>query len=160
MRYFKTFSLVASTRRSVSIPHGCGCNSLHSFTSAVGFDFRFIKIIETIDLIKDDIRDTFRNSYVGKIPNSYDNKMLLIAAINAYFNSLQGNVLDRASTSSNYVEIDYDKNLEYAKFKGEDTAEMTEQAVLEYNTGTNVYLRGKITPVNAMEDLTLAFELN
>ena len=137
-----------------------GCNSLHSFTSTVGFDFRHIKIVETIDLIKDDIRDTFRNSYIGKIPNTYDNKMLLIAAINAYFNSLQGNVLDRASTSSNYVEIDYDKNLEYAKFKGEDTAEMTEQAVLEYNTGTNVYLRGKITPVNAMEDLTLAFELD
>ena len=136
-----------------------GCNSLHTFTSTVGFDFRFIKIVEAIDLIKDDIRDTFRNDYVGKVPNNYDNKMLLIAAINSYLNSLQGNVLDRTSTDTNYVEIDYDANLAYIKARGVSTADMTEQEVLEYNTGTNVYLRGKLTPVNAMEDLTLAFAL-
>ena len=136
-----------------------GCNSLHTFTSTVGFDFRHIKIVESIDLIKDDIRDTFRNDYVGKVPNNYDNKMLLIAAINSYLNSLQGNVLDRTSTDTNYVEIDYDANLKYIKARGVSTADMTEQEVLEYNTGTNVYLRGKLTPVNAMEDLTLAFAL-
>ena len=136
-----------------------GCNSLHTFTSTVGFDFRHIKIVESIDLIKDDIRDTFRNDYVGKVPNNYDNKMLLIAAINSYLNSLQGNVLDRTSTDTNYVEIDYDANLKYIKARGVSTADMTEQEVLEYNTGTNVYLCGKLTPVNAMEDLTLAFAL-
>lgn len=74
-----------------------GFNSLYTFTSTVGFDFRFIKIVEAIDLIKDDIRDTFRNDYVGKVQNTYDNKMLLIAAINSYLNSFQGNVLDRTS---------------------------------------------------------------
>ena len=137
-----------------------GCNSLHTFTSSIGFDFRFIKVIETIDLIKDDIRDTFRSNYVGKISNTYDNKMLLIAAINAYFNSLQGNVLDRTSTDTNYVEIDYDKNYDYAKQKGADVASMTEQAILEYVTGTDVFLRGYIRPVNSVEDLTLAFTLN
>ena len=136
-----------------------GCNSLHTFTSTVGYDFRFLKIIESIDLIKDDIRDTFRNDYVGKVPNNYDNKMLLIAAINSYLNSLQGNVLDRTSTDTNYVEIDYDANLAYIKARGVSTADMTEQEVLEYITGTNVYLRGKLTPVNAMEDLVLAFAL-
>lgn len=137
-----------------------GCNSLHTFTSATGYDFRFIKVVETVDLIKDDIRDTFRNQYVGKVANNYDNKMLFVAAINSYLLSLQGNVLDRTSTDTNYVEIDYDKNYEYAKQKGADVADMSEQAILEYQTGTNVFLRGKIRPVNAMEDLTLAFVLN
>ncbi len=137
-----------------------GCNSLHTFTSAIGYDFRFIKVIETIDLIKDDIRDTFRSQYVGKISNTYDNKMLLIAAINSYLTSLQGNVLDRTSTDTNYVEIDYNKNYEYAKQKGADVSSMTDQAILEYVTGTDVFLRGYIRPVNAMEDLTLAFVLN
>ena len=42
-----------------------GCNSLHTFTTDVGQDFRYIKIVETIDLITDDIRDTFRNEYLG-----------------------------------------------------------------------------------------------
>ena len=42
------------------------CNSLHTFTTNVGQDFRYIKIIEAIDLITDDIRDTFRDEYIGK----------------------------------------------------------------------------------------------
>lgn len=38
-----------------------GCNSLHTFTNDVGQDFRYVKIVETIDLITDDIRETFRS---------------------------------------------------------------------------------------------------
>lgn len=135
-----------------------GCNSLTTFTSSVGQDFRFIKIVETIDIIKDDIRDTFRNNYVGKVRNNYDNKILLISAINTYLRSLQSTVLD--SGGDNYVEIDYNKNLDYAKNRGEDTAAMARQTILAYNTGTNVFLTGRITPVNAMEDLELEFTLN
>ena len=56
------------------------CNSLHTFTTDVGQDFRYIKIIEAVDMITDDIRDTFKNSYVGKVINDYNHKMLFIAA--------------------------------------------------------------------------------
>lgn len=133
-----------------------GCNSLTTFTSNVGQDFRFIKIVETLDIIKDDIRDTFRNNYVGKVKNSYDNKILLISAINTYLRNLQATVLD----GDNYVEIDYNKNLDYAKNRGEDVSSLSRQTILSYNTGTYVYLRGKITPANAMEDLELEFTLN
>ena len=48
------------------------CNSLHTFTTDVGQDFRYIKIIEAVDMITDDIRDTFKNSYVGKVINDYN----------------------------------------------------------------------------------------
>ena len=36
---------------------------------------------------------------------------------------------------------------------------MTEQQILEYNTGTNLLLAGIITPVNAMEDLSIDFSM-
>lgn len=136
------------------------CNSLTTFSSTVGEDFRFIKIIECIDLIKEDIRETFRNDYVGKVSNSYSNKMLFVSAIHSYFNGLEGNVLDKTSSNSNYVEIDYSKNANFAKSRGADITSMSRQKVLEYNTGTHVFLAGRITPVNAMEDLTLAFTLD
>ena len=55
-----------------------GCNSLHTFTTDTGQDFRYIKIVETVDLITDDIREVFRSDYLGKVLNSYDNKMLFI----------------------------------------------------------------------------------
>ena len=135
-----------------------GCNSLTTFTGNEGQDFRFIKNIEGMDLIKDDIRDTFRNDYVGKVANTYDNKILFIAAIHTYFHGLEGNVLD--SGSDNHVSIDYDANLDYAKSHGVDTTDMTEQQILIYPTGTNVFLTGNIRLVNAMEDLRLQFSLN
>lgn len=136
-----------------------GCNSLHTFTTDIGQDFRYIKIVETIDLITDDIRDTFRSEYLGKVLNDYDHKMLFVAAILVYFNELKGNILDGSASVPNDVDIDIEANRDYAILKGRDVSEMSEQELRETNTGTNVFLAGQITPVNAMEDLKVQFVL-
>ena len=64
------------------------CNSLHTFTTDVGEDFRYIKIVEAVDLVHDDIHDTFRNDYSGKCINDYNHKMLFIGAVLVYFRGL------------------------------------------------------------------------
>ena len=136
------------------------CNSLHTFTTDVGEDFRFIKIIEAIDLITDDIRDTFNDSYVGKMINDFEHKMLFVTAIKIYLKNLRGNVLDSSPTVKQEVEIDSEKNKDYAQLHGRDVKNMTPQEILETNTGTHVFLAGNIRPVNAMEDLKIDFILN
>jgi hypothetical protein len=135
------------------------CNSLTTFTTDVGQDFRFIKIVEAVDMITDDIRDTFKSDYVGKVINDYNHKMLFISAILVYFSELKGNVLDNSPTAQNTVDIDEEQQKNYAILKGEDVENMTAQQIREYNTGTNVYLTGRITPVNAMEDLVIDFAM-
>ena len=135
------------------------CNSLTTFTTDVGQDFRFIKIVECIDMITDDIRDTFKSDYAGKVINDYNHKMLFISAIMVYFSGLKGNVLDNSPTAQNTVDIDEEQQKNYAILKGEDVENMTVQQIREYNTGTNVYLTGRITPVNAMEDLAIDFAM-
>ena len=135
------------------------CNSLTTFTTDVGQDFRFIKIVECIDMITDDIRDTFKSDYAGKVINDYNHKMLFISAIMVYFSGLKGNVLDNSPTAQNTVDIDEEQQKNYAIEKGENVENMTVQQIREYNTGTNVYLTGRITPVNAMEDLTIDFSM-
>jgi len=137
------------------------CNSLHMFTTDVGeADFRYIKIVEAIDMITDDIRDTFKDQYVGKIINDYDHKMLFIGAIHIYFRGLKGNVLDASPTAVNMVDIDEAAQADYIKLKGhDDPADLTVQQIREYNTGTKVMLSGRVTPVNAMEDLKITFLL-
>ena len=100
-----------------------GCNSLHTFTTEVGQDFRYIKIVETVDLITDDIREIFRADYLGKVLNNYDNKMLFIAAILVYFEQLKGNVLDNSTTAVNTVDINVAENKNYAKRKGKQRGE-------------------------------------
>ena len=136
-----------------------GCNSLHSFTTDIGQDFRYIKIAETVDLITDDIREIFRSEYLGKVLNDYDHKMLFIAAILVYFEELKGNVLDGSATATNTVDIDMEQHRSYAKLKGYDISTLSDQEIRELNTGTNVFLDGSITPVNAMEDLHVQFVL-
>ena len=135
------------------------CNSLTTFTTDVGDMFRYIKIVEAVDMIHDDIRDTFKSDYVGKVINDYNHKMLFISAIGVYFNGLKGNVLDNSPTANNYVDIDEAAQKDYATLHGDDVSQMNVQQIREYNTGTNVYLTGRITPVNAMEDLKIDFTM-
>lgn len=136
-----------------------GCNSLRTFTTDIGQDFRYIKIVETVDLITDDIREVFRSEYLGKVLNDHDHKMLFIAAILVYFEELKGNVLDGSATATNTVDIDMEQHRNYAKLKGYDVSTLSDQEIREFNTGTNVFLDGAITPVNAMEDLRVQFVL-
>ena len=133
------------------------CNSLVTFTTDKGEDFRFIKIIEAVDMITDDIRDTFKKYYVGKYINDYDHKELFISAILVYFGQIKGNVLDR--DGNNTVDIDEQYQRDYAKLKGEDVENMDAMAIRKYNTGTRVVLAGSIKPVNAMEDLKIVFTM-
>lgn len=131
------------------------CNSLITFTTDKGEDFRYIKIIEALDMITDDIRDTFKKYYVGKVINDYNHKMLFITAVLVYFDEIKGNVLDR--DGKNTVDIDEQAQLNYAKLHGEKTEDMSAMEIRKYNTGTKVMLTGNIKPVNAMEDLAINF---
>ena len=131
------------------------CNSLTTFTTDKGEDFRYIKIIEALDLITDDVRDTFKKYYVGKVINDYNHKMLFITAVLVYFDEIKGNVLDR--DGKNTVDIDEQAQLNYAKLKGEKTEDMSAMEIRKYNTGTKVMLAGNVKPVNAMEDLAINF---
>lgn len=133
------------------------CNSLTTFTTDKGEDFRYIKIVEAVDMITDDIRDTFKKYYVGKVINDYDHKMLFIAAIQVYFEQIKGNVLDR--DGNNTVDIDEEYQSQYARLHGEDVSEMSVMEIRKYNTGTNVVLAGSVKPVNAMEDLKITFTM-
>ena len=134
---------------------GRAANSLVTFTTDKGEDFRKIKIVEAVDMITDDIRDTFNEYYVGKIINDYDHKMLFIAAINVYLSELEGNVLDRKW--DNAADINEVEQRNYAKLKGEDVDAMDVMAIRTYNTGSKVFLEGSIKPVDAMEDLSMTF---
>ena len=133
------------------------CNSLVTFTTDKGEDFRKIKIIEGIDMVTDDIRDTFKKYYVGKVINDYNHKMLFIGAIGVYFSEIEGNVLD--ASADNSVDIDEEFQSNYAKLHGDDPLEMSKQEIREYNTGDKVVLAGSVKFVDAMENLTINFTM-
>ena len=135
-----------------------GVNSLVTHTAKVGEDQSKIRIMEGINLIKSDIGETWDKEYVGKILNSYANKQQFIALINrVYFQTLFDVLLDR--DGENRVDINMQANEQYAVTRGADVDSMTDMQIKTYNTGSNVFLLGKLSMLDAMEDLILDFSL-
>lgn len=131
---------------------GRGVNSLVTTTTTKTEDFKSIRIIEVVDMISDDVRSVFEDEYVGKVNNIYDNQVLFITALNAYFKELEGDeVLDKEA--DNLAEINVDaQRLAWEKI-GTDTSTWEDQTVKETSFKRNVFLKGNVKIVDSMEDL-------
>lgn len=137
---------------------GRAVNSLVTTTAVKGEDFKKIKIVDAVDLLRDDIRDTFDGGYVGNVVNSYDNKVLFLAAVNAYFKELaRMDVLD--SSYENMASVDVDAQRTYLMGKGIDVSGMDEQQIKEANTGSLVFATAAVKFLDAMEDLKFTVEM-
>ena len=136
---------------------GRAVNSLTTLTPAKAAPFQKIKIVEGIDLIRTDISKAFEDGYVGKVLNDYDNKLLLVTAINAYLKGLEGDVLDKTAENRCFVSLSGQKG--YLESQGIDTSDMTEADILRANTGSQVFLEANVTFCDAMEDLSLVIAM-
>ena len=136
---------------------GRAVTSLTTLSGEKGAPFRKIKILEGIDLIRKDIAQAFESGYVGKVPNDYDSKLLLVTAINGYFDALAGQVLDKAAANRCFVSLKGQKN--WLQSHGVDTAELTDAEILRANTGSEVFLEASLTFCDAMEDLYLVISM-
>lgn len=133
-------------------------NSLATLTETTGEDFKKIKIVEAADMIRDDIRTTFEDEFIGKIENSYDNKIIFLAAVNKYLKDLAGSgvLYDKFD---NKAEIDVDATAAWLK-QTRDISFWDEERIKTANTGTNVFVKANIQIQDAMEDLKFTIYMN
>lgn len=136
---------------------GRAVNSLTTLSVDKAAPFQKIKIVEGIDLIRTDIASTFESGYVGRVLNDYDNKLLLVTAINAYLKGLEGDVLDK--TADNVCRVSLSGQQSYLESVGTDTSGMSEAEILRANTGSQVFLAANLTFCDAMEDLELVISM-
>ncbi len=130
-----------------------GVNSLTTITADKGAEFKKIAIVDKIDLIFTDIKLTAEDNYIGKVSNQYDHKVLLISAIQGYFEQLEKDgILDPRKSS---IGIDLESQRVYLKSIGVDVDAMNDQEVKEANTKDKVFLTASIKPLDAMEEITL-----
>ncbi|MEY2363244.1 phage tail sheath C-terminal domain-containing protein [Lysinibacillus capsici] len=137
-----------------NIKIGRGVNSLTTTTGKKTEDFKSIRIMEVQDMIKDDIRTTFDKHYIGKHNNIYDNQVLFLRSVNAYFDGLEGEeILD--PNYDNKSEINVRKQRLAWEGIGVDTSEWDDQKVKEMSFKRNVFVGGNIKIVDAIEDLDM-----
>jgi phage tail sheath protein len=133
------------------VKSGRGVNSLTTLTADKNTQFQKVKIMDALDMISDDIRRTTEDNYIGKYPNNYDNKCLLMSAIGNYFDELI-----RLSVIEGYtLEMDIEANRSYLKGRGVDVSKMNDEEIKTANTGSNVFLKVALTMTDAIEDVSL-----
>lgn len=138
---------------------GRAVNSLQTLSATVTEDMKKIVIVEAMDLIQEDIYAEFKNNYVRKFKNRYDNQALFISAVNGYFKGLtKEDVLDPNFENKSFVDVDAQRDMHIAMGKVE-AEEWTEFEVKKNTIGSKVLLAGNIKITDAMEDLTFNIEL-
>lgn len=128
-------------------------NSLKTVTKEYTEDMKSIAIVEAMNLIEEDIYTTFKNDYLGKYKNSYDNQCLFIASVNGYFKDLgKEEVLD--ANYNNLASVDVEAQRDAWKAAGKAGAETWDELTVKKNTfKRKVFLNGNIKILDAMEDL-------
>ncbi len=130
-----------------------GINSLQKNDKEHTEDMKYITIVEAMDLIYEDIVNTFKQVYLGRFKNSYDNQVLFISAINSYFRDLaREEILDPNYNNISFVDIEKQRETWIENGKLEAT-NWTDIQVKNNTFRTNVYLQANVKFLNAMEDL-------
>ena len=136
----------------VKVKLGRGITSLTTTTGKSAL-LKKIKLVETLDLIKRDLRVLTQDTYIGKLPNSYDNKVVLLGAYLAYLKGLEAEGILQAGTSS--MEIDVDAQRAYLKARGDNVADMTDAQIKTADTDEHVFVKGNIRMLDAIEDVAI-----
>lgn len=134
-----------------------GVNSLTTLTDTKGNAFQKIKLRKTLNLIHNDLRRVIVEKYIGKIPNNYDNKCVLITEIKNYLDELSS---EQLIEKVNEVGIDLIAQKKWLKDNTNlDINAMTEQEIKEANTQSNVFLAISLKVVDAMEDIMIGISI-
>lgn len=126
-------------------------NSLTTLTSSKNKQFQKIKVVSAVDTISFDIRKMIQDTYIGKVPNNYDNKQILMTAISGYFDELLiDDVINRYT-----IAIDINANRAYLNAHGVDTSTMTDDDIRMADTGSSIFLVATLGMLDVIEDVTL-----
>lgn len=131
-------------------------NSLTTIPTEGKADWSKIKIVEGMDLLTYYLRTTIQDEYVGRYANTYDNKCVLVTAIQTFLAELEGQGV--LSSGESWAEIDVEAQEKWMRSQGIETADMTAQEIKEYQTGSWVFVRVGGRFVDAMEDFQLSVD--
>lgn len=132
---------------------GRAVNSLTTFTSTDTEDMSHIIIVESMNMILEDIYTTFKDYYVGKYKNSYDNQCLFLSSVNSYFRTLEGEEI-LEPTFDNHAEIDIETQRNAWTAIGKTEAEdWSDSKVKNMPFRTWVYALADIKIMDCIEDI-------
>jgi len=134
-----------------------GINSFVTTIQGKGDDFKKIKLVDLMDMIHYDIKKTAHDSYIGKYANSYDNRCLLITAVNGYLHTLETDGLLEKGQNNCYIDETAVKN--WRESNGLNTRDelenMSSTQIRELNIHDNAFLAVDLSMLDALENISI-----
>lgn len=130
---------------------GRAVNSLTTLTADKTAAYKKIKVVEAMDLMQTDLHRLFSDNWIGKIANSYDNRILLITAVKSYFAELE--TLGVLASGSSAVDFDVEEIRQWLESAGVDVSEMTDKEIMQADTGSEVFMTSSAKILDAIEDI-------
>ena len=138
-----------------NIEYSRGVNSLQTIPSNQNEYLTKIRVVEVLDLIKSDLRETFKANYIGRYGNSYSNRKTLVNAVNSYFRSIV-KLGYLSNDKASFCELDVEETRKYLEtVKMENTDDMTDDDVLRAPIDSHVFLKATIYVMECVEDLVI-----
>lgn len=136
-----------------AIKIGRAVNSLKTLSDGKKEDMKKIRIIETMDLMAEDIKTAFNENYVGEYANSYDNKLLFVNAVNQYYRNLENaGILEPEYDNTAFINVEAQRL--WLSEHG-DVSEMSDDDIKKAKTGSRVFVGSNVLVLDAMEDLDM-----
>lgn len=121
------------------------------------YDERFIQNqrIVVMDSVVKDIKNSWQTYWVGNYQNSAKNKNAFSAACNVYISSRISDINDPIENGFFELDLEEHKNILIKAGKDQEYIRSLNLAQLEsVDTGTNVYIKGKVQINGVMEDIS------
>lgn len=131
-----------------------GVNSLKTAGADKTDEMKFIHVKEIMDLIYTDFYVAWKKNYKGKYPNTLDNQMLLIGALNAYLKSLKG-ILDNQFDNRVYIDVATQRLANEVKYGKAEVNTWSDEKMLQMTVSTSVFLSARIKILGITEDIFL-----
>lgn len=134
------------------------CTSLQEITQDETEDMKDIIIVESMDLIRDDIFSTFK-TWIGKYKNKYDNQVLFFSAINAYFKELaREDILDKEY--DNFASVDIEaQRLAWLGVGKTEVQDWEDEKIKKLSFKKKVFMQAQIKILNAVEDFKFTINM-
>lgn len=125
-------------------------------------DMKYIDIVESMDAIREDIRQVFKSDFCGKKKNSTDNQALFTGDVNDYFHKLEleeyGQILE--PTYDNVAEIDVEAQRTAWMEEESEAIDWDDAKVKNMPFHRNIYILGDIKINGAMENMKFKINMN
>ena len=132
---------------------GTGVNSFLTTTPQYGEQFQKIRVVRIVDLITSDLHKMIEDNYIGRKANTYPNKLVLVSQCQNYLDQME-----QADAISNPdIKIDVLGQKAWLVANGQDVTKMSDSEIEQANTGDEVFLKGSMDIIDAMEQVHVEF---